>query len=129
MHNTKSYRINSWTHWSLILTTGFLETFYKIHFVEDEQNILWLFKEPFGHGEPMILHKQLSRRVIISELAGIEKFNDKRVRIKIRRYINLFSTILIRFEAASFAIDTMSDDDYEILCKYKSNNLRFFNWL
>lgn len=128
MHNTKLYRINSWTHWSLILTTGFLEGFYKIYFVKDEQNILWLFKEPFRQGEPLICDKEHSRKIIITELGIVEKNDNKSVRIKIRRYINLLSTILIRFEEASFTIDTMSDDDYEILSNYTSNNLRFFNW-
>lgn len=128
MYNTKSYRVNSWSHWNLILITGFLDSFSKIYFLEDEQNTLWLFKEPFDQGYPLTGHNELSGKVIISELATAEK-NKMGVNIKIRRYINLFSTILIRFEEVSFAIDIMSEVDYEILDRHKSDNLRFFNWL
>ena len=64
-------------------------------------------------------------RHFMTELYCVERTRGNLAVIEIRRYINLFSKILVRFEGAALEVEDLSDEDYELLSSYSTTNRPF----
>ncbi len=120
---TERYRILTQSNWHAVLNTTRL--FSQIQFVKDEEKQLWLVDESIGFSEPLMQKAEAPYRLFMTELSGVERKRDNLAIIRIRRYINLFSKILIRFEGAELEVEDLSDDDYELLSSCSTPNRPF----
>ena len=120
---TKKYKVFTQNNWHVLLKTTRL--FGQIQFVEDEEQLLWLFDESTGFAEPLMQKVRAPYRHFMTELYSVERTRDNLAIIRIRRYINLFSKILVRFEGAALEVEDLSDEDYELLSSYSTPNRPF----